>query len=327
VESAYQRACELARRSDDPAGTLPPILCGLGTVYESRGEYRRAAEVLEEVLDLEPDSRDAVHRMGSHELLACSMYHQGRFDGAIAHAEAGRDLYDPDLHLEVQARFGDNPGVGCFTWAALSSWYLGETGRATDLMAGGLALARDADHTFSLATAYEQAATLHQLLGEPAVVEDHATRALELARSQGFPPRIAIAQIMLGWSWAAEGRTTTGLDQLRDGIVAYRATGARMDLPYYLGLLADTYLRAGRIPEGLAAIDEAIAESGGRDYCHAAELHHLRARLLARGGADDADVIAELVRARDIARRQRASVLEERASLALQEIAPAVARD
>jgi len=146
-------------------------------------------------------------------------------------------------------------------------------------------------------------------------------------RSQGFPPRIAIAQIMLGWSWAAQGRTTTGLDQLRDGIVAYRATGARMDLPYYLGLLADTYLQAGRIPEGLAAIDEAIAESGGRDYCHAAELHHLRARLLAQGGADDADVIAELVRARDIAHRQRASVLEERASLALQEIAPAVAQD
>jgi hypothetical protein len=100
-----------------------------------------------------------------------------------------------------------------------------------------------------------------------------------------------------------------------------------MDLPYFLGLLADALLRAGRIDDGVAAIDEALAESGDRDYCHAAELHRLRALLLAQGGADDEDVAAELVRARDIARRQGAPVLEERASLALDEIAPAVAQD
>jgi hypothetical protein len=97
-----------------------------------------------------------------------------------------------------------------------------------------------------------------------------------------------------------------------------------MDLPYFLGLLADALLRAGRIDEGMAAIDEALAESGDRDYCHAAELHRLRALLLAQRG-DDEDVATELVRARDIARRQGAPVLEERASLALDEIAPAVA--
>ena len=117
------------------------------------------------------------------------------------------------------------------------------------------------------------------------------------------------------------------LDELRSGIEAYRATGARMDLPYFLGLLADALLRAGRIGEGLEAVDEALAESGDRDYCHAAELHRLRALLMAQRSADDGDVVAELVRARDIARSQGAPLLEERASLALQEIAPAVAHD
>lgn len=46
---------------------------------------------------------------------------------------------------------------------------------------------------------------------------------------------------------------------------------------------------------------------------------------MARRGADDGDVTAELVWARDIARRQGAPLLEERVSLALREIAPVVA--
>jgi hypothetical protein len=53
----------------------------------------------------------------------------------------------------------------------------------------------------------------------------------------------------------------------------------------------------------------------------------LRAVLMAQHGAADEDVTGELVQARDIARRQRAPLLEERASLALDEIAPAVAQD
>lgn len=95
-----------------------------------------------------------------------------------------------------------------------------------------------------------------------------------------------------------------------------------MDLPYYLGLLAESCLRADEIVEGLATIDEALAESGDRDYCHASELHRVRAQLLVQSGADSGAVAAALVRARDIARDQRAPRLEERATLALQEIEP-----
>ncbi len=323
VEAAYERAHELARRSADPARALPPILYGLGSLYESRGEYGRAAEVLEQVLDLE-DISEAAHHMGSYDLLACSMFHQGRFDRAVVHAETGWELYDPGRHRELQARYGYNPGVGCLTWGALSSWYLGETGRASALMADAFALAQDADHTFSLASAHEQAAILHQLCDEPTVALDHATTALDMARAQGFAPQVAIAQILRGWSRAAVGDTSEGIDELRDGIEAYRATGARMDLPYYLGLLADASLRAGRFGEGLAVIDEALAESGDRGYCHASELHRLRGRLLAEGAADKGAVAAELRLARDIARRQGAPLLEERASRALEQIAPAV---
>jgi tetratricopeptide (TPR) repeat protein len=185
VETAYERAHELARRSADPARALPPILYGLGSLHESRGEYQRAAEVLRQVLELE-DIGSAAHHMGSHELLACSLFHQGRFDRAVDHAETGWDLYHPGLHLELQARYGYNPGVGCLTWGALSSWCLWETERANALMAEAFALAHDSDHMFSLASAHEQAAILHQLSEQPAVALDHAATALELGTRPGF---------------------------------------------------------------------------------------------------------------------------------------------
>jgi hypothetical protein len=47
------------------------------------------------------------------------------------------------------------------------------------------------------------------------------------------------------------------------------------------------------------------------------------ARLLAQGAPDDGAVDAELVLARDAARRQGAPLLEERASRALEQVAPA----
>jgi hypothetical protein len=168
---------------------------------------------------------------------------------------------------------------------------------------------------------------LWELSRRHTVALDHAATALETARARGFAHHVAIAQILWGWSRAALGETAEGLDELRAGIEAYGATGARMDLPYFLGLLADALLRAGRIGEGVEAIDEALAETGDRDYCHAAQLHRLRALLMAEHGADNQDVTAELVQARDIARRQGAPLLEERASHALDEIAPAVAQD
>lgn len=74
-----------------------------------------------------------------------------------------------------------------------------------ELDTDAFALARDADHTFSLASAHEQAAVLHQLRDEPTVVLDHAATALEMARAQGFGPQVAIAQILWGWSHAALG--------------------------------------------------------------------------------------------------------------------------
>jgi len=89
-------------------------------------------------------------------------------------------------------------------------------------------------------------------------------------------------------------------------------------LPYYLSLLAQVYGKAGRVEEGLACIDEALAEA--RTYNERwwdAELHRLRGELLLMHGADASDVEAAFLRAISIARSQQAKSLELRATMSL----------
>ena len=58
-----------------------------------------------------------------------------------------------------------------------------------------------------------------------------------------------------------------------------RMTGARLDDPYYLGLLADGYLRAGELDAARAALDEGL-ERSVRDGAPFYEPELLRLRAL-----------------------------------------------
>ena len=103
---------------------------------------------------------------------------------------------------------------------------------------------------------------------------------------------------------------------LRAAIEDFKATGARLRLPYYLSLLADTYGDAGRPAEGLIVIEEACAQSrASNERWWDAELHRLRGELMFAAGRDLRDVETALARARDIARGQQARSLELRTAL------------
>jgi DNA-binding winged helix-turn-helix (wHTH) protein/tetratricopeptide (TPR) repeat protein len=307
VQDTYSRAVQLCRSLGEP-GRLPTLLCGLATVHEYRGEYRQSQRLMEENIDFAPV--DTGTELVSHELLACSNYHQGAFRRAVEHAEAGIKLYDPGAHLTLMASYGENPGVACRTWGALARWYLGEADQAAVLMQAALALARDVDHRFSLAHAHEQAAVLQQLRGDPEGVEQHAQQALDLAREQGFAYRVATGSILLGWSLALRG-DLEGLDILTEGIDAYRRTGARMDLAYFLALHADALRAAGCPHEALDLLEEAVRVRDPRGYSFDAELHRLRAEV-AHDLGDRATAAREFGLAEQAARGQEARALGER---------------
>jgi predicted ATPase len=109
------------------------------------------------------------------------------------------------------------------------------------------------------------------------------------------------------------------LERLRESIEVFKASGARLRLPYYLWLLAQVCAQAGHAEEGLAVVQEALAGSRATGECWwDAELYRLRSVLLqSLDSADENEIESSLLHALEIARSREARSFELRAATSL----------
>jgi predicted ATPase len=180
-----------------------------------------------------------------------------------------------------------------------------------------LARPQELSHAFSLAYALDFAARIHQLRREGQPTQAQAQALIALSREQGFTQRLATGTILWGWALTAQGQGEDGIAHIRQGLAAFRATGAELALPYYLALLGEAYGALGQAGEGLKVLAEALATAHktGEQFC-AAELHRLKGQLLLAGSAKH-QAEACFQQALGVARRQEAKSLELRAAMSL----------
>jgi predicted ATPase/type II secretory pathway predicted ATPase ExeA len=316
-EAALRRAYELGQQLDDTPLRFQ-VVFGLAGLHEWRGEYEQAQALLEPRVRASERPQDGDYLLESHDLLACSLFHQGLFTPALDQAERALALYTPDETHSLLATFGEEPEVQCHGWAALALWFLGYPDQALDRAHTGLRCAQD--HLYSLASAQTLAAWVHQCRREYALTRQWAEATIALASAQGFPYRVAVGQVLCGWALAALGQCSEGIAAMRAGLTGCLATGARIDHPYFLALLAEAYGRDGQVAAGLEVLDEALAlVRTSRRFFYEAELHRLRGTLLLQAGGQDAPRQAEQCYgdALALARRQHARSLELRAATSL----------
>jgi predicted ATPase len=114
------------------------------------------------------------------------------------------------------------------------------------------------------------------------------------------------------------GADPAGVEQLREGLAGYLATGAELDHPYYLGLLGEALAATGGPAEGLVVVDEAIRMVGtARPFYYLPELHRIRGDLLARDPAAAGEAARAYERAMALAAGHGARSAELRAALGL----------
>ncbi|MCE7984358.1 MAG: hypothetical protein DYG89_24555 [Caldilinea sp. CFX5] len=322
VEQAYLRAQALCQQLGD-VKQLSSILYGLAVLYEFRGEYQKSQRLMEERLHLSHSVQETGPLLQSHMLLACSTFHQGSFAQSVEHAEQGLALYIPEQHLALDAFYGEDLGVACYYWAAQSLWFLGYPAQALEKAQNAVRLAQRLTHSFGLVHAHEQATFVRQYRREVALARTQAELTIKLATEHGFPYRCATATIIWGWTLVMQGEQAAGITLLRQGIAACQATGAKIDQPYFLTLLAEAYGRVGQVTEGLATLDEALAlVQSSRAFFYEAEIHRMRGVLLLLPGAQQRIAEAEVAlrQALDIACRQRAKSLELRIAMSLSQL-------
>jgi len=162
---------------------------------------------------------------------------------------------------------------------------------------------------------YLQAQACCQQVGDMAqLFTTQVEASLSLSRQHALPLFVALGTVFQGGLQAIYTRTSIGVESIRQGIDAYRATGAELFRPYFLGLLAEAYGHIGQSQAGLQVLDEALSqmETTG-EYLHASEIYRRRGELLPPG--EEAEACFQQALA--TARAQEARALELRAAVCL----------
>jgi predicted ATPase len=251
-------------------------------------------------------------------MLTGSRLHLGQIVEASAEFEQMITIHDPAQLQRIEEEQGWNYAVHARAWHAHALWLLGYPQAALHRGHDAMRLARDLAQPFNQAVASAYFAMLQQFCADEATAREHAERALALTTEYKAPYYRAWSAILASYALACEQPDARTIARLRESIDSFKATGARLRLPYYLSLLARVWGRAERAAQGLAAIDEGMAEARRHnERWWDAELHRLRGELLIACGADARETEAAYLRSIEIARAQQARTLELRATTSL----------
>jgi len=293
-------------------------LYGLQSVYVVQAKLERVHMVSDDLQTLYQRSLGTVPPPLAGMMLAGARLHLGRITDANAQFAEIIAAHDPDQLLYYQESQGWDFAAHARAWQAHALWCLGYPRQALSRGREAVRLAQDLVPPFNQALVSAYLALLQQLCADEAVARMHAEEALALTSKYQASYYRAWAAILVSYALALEQPDEERIGRLRGSIAEFKASGARLRLPYYLSLLAQVCGKAGRAEEGLACINEALAEARAHnERWWDAEVHRLRGELLLMHGADASDAEAAILRAVGIARSQQARSLELRATMSL----------
>jgi predicted ATPase len=314
----YTRAralCEVVGETED----IYPVLFGVWLFELVRAKHQEATNVAEELLERAQHVKDPGPRIAGHVALGISLVHTGPQSSARQHFEQAIALHSVEQHLPLALRYSLELGTIANAYCAWSLWLLGYPDQALDRGNQTLALLDRITHPYTQSRALYWNAVLHHFRREWSIVDVRAAGAMKSASEHGFALVRAAGQIMHGAALTAQGQGTAGSEQIREGLEAYRITGARFQRPYHLTMLAEALLTEGLQEQALEALEDAAnlaAQSGERYY--EAEIHRLKGTLLLVGSPDDPKNAETCFhQALEVARDQEAKSLELRATMSL----------
>jgi DNA-binding winged helix-turn-helix (wHTH) protein/predicted ATPase len=318
VEDNYVRAQALCREIGETP-RLFPALWGLWLFYWGRGPLGTAHDISARLLTLAGQADDRTLRLQAHHAAWATAFSRGDFEAAQGHAAAGLNMYDATQDAVLAATYGGHDAGACarqFSARALA--FMGHTGPAIEQSHEAIRHAEALADPFSLAIAHVFAAAVDHARRDPASTREHAIAAARIAQEQEFRLLLAWASVFAGWVSVEEGCCEEGLRQIHQGVTDALATGSHQFVSHFLGILAESRLRAGACEPGLQAIDDAldiVHRTGERFY--EAELYRLRGELLLGARPDDAVPQADeaFSRALAIAQTQGARLLTIRSAI------------
>ena len=307
---AWSRARELWEEQGSPQEFIN-IPFAQATYHALRHERDLALSLIDEILRLSHRRNDASGLILGHSEMGETLMFAGEFASSRSHLERALKVRIPSFQ---SAFFTHDPLLPARGNLAIVLFCLGYPDQALAASRATITEAERLSHPASLTLSCIFDAILLVLIGHNAALDARAGELIRTATEHGFALYRAQGQIFRGWAMVKRGNVSEGINLLRSGLGAYRATGSEVWMPHYRALLATAVEIAGEVEEAAALFDdalEAIERTGERWF--EAELNRHKGELLLRQG--HRDMAEELYRkAKSIAEDQQAKLWELRAA-------------
>ncbi len=315
---AFSRARELCAAVGEDANVFP-VLHGVWLFELGAGYPAKSEATSHELLERAQRVNDIEARIAGNYCVATGAFHLGGLARAHRHLDAAIDDYRGISGAPAQRdtyEYGFELGAAVYSYDAWCLWLLGYPDRALQLANEALAILERIEHGLSRSRGLYWNSAFHGYRGEWSMVEGRAAASIVSAQEHGHEMVAATGRIMRGAARAMLEPSEDAVAEIRQGLAAYAATGARVQSTYYLALLAQALARCGHYDDGLTVLGEAAAlveETGERFF--EAEIHRLRGNLLlALDENGHAEAEACYRKALEVAQAQEARSLELRAA-------------
>jgi tetratricopeptide (TPR) repeat protein len=305
LQATLERSAHLAEKLSRPRD-LMSCFVSLAAVRFVQGHVTDGYEFATRALDLveaEPKTAGQAHFVAGGTLTCL-----GRLEEALDHFERCRELSPGSVSLLM----GTLPEVHGLAFSSHALWLLGNPEQAIVRCREAVELAKSADHPYSLAVAMGFSVITHQLVHDRAGASEVAGELINLCERYSFSFYDQWGVVIDGWLCGGEA----GIVRIQQGIDKLRAAGQNARMPYWLYLLADVMVQAGRTAAARGILDAALAAAEQQDErWWLPEVLRARARLLSRDAA-----VPVLCRAAILAKEQHSRVLQVRCEQDLAEL-------
>src|SRR2546422_5454111 len=317
---AFAGALEIADSLDDTDYRLR-ALWGLWVDRMNSGDVRQAVALAETFSRAAAKSTDPLAAPVGDRMTGFALHFLGEQTRARRHIERMLDGPRPAVHDPHIVRFQFDPWVTARSGLATILWLQGYPDQAVSTAQRAVEEALAANHAVTLCNALAQGAcSVSFLTGDLAAAEHFVTVLLEYSERHGLAFWHADGRCFKGVLLLRRGDTVGGLEMLRETLDELSKTPFHTRYDPFLGELAEAFSRAGRVAEGLAAIDQALDRAktnGGLRYV--AELLRIKGEIVLQADAPNAAGAAEELfpHALDLGRRPDALSWELRGATSL----------
>ena len=304
--AAFSRAAEIAQSVGDERSLFEAIW-GMWYHYITR-ELDAARDRARELIALGERSGDENYILEAAHCHWSTAMFRGDYALAVSETQRGIDLYNPERHHHLAAKFGGHdPGVCAYVSGGICNAVYGRPAEAHSMGEQAVALADSLQHPHSIAHALLVAALSSACMRDVQGVRSYTPRLLAVAEKFNFLPQAAVGSFL---SQIFLEHEPANLDSLTTDFLRARTM---TPLPVMISaLMAEYLIELGRVDEALDTVDGMLAELKVPNVgIYLSELHRMRGVALHALGRKEA-AAAALDDALAIARSQGARLLELR---------------